>query len=140
MHTSNQEIEMRFCPLSGEPGPVPDSANAWRKKHGVVWLFNPWTGLPRPRLEIERDEEGGLLVPPDEESFEWEPQFVMNRGAARAIALLEQGGWTGEVDAFSLVIKASRGALTVTFRLMEPGDEERFYSLVHDETRRHVMR
>lgn len=139
MQTSNQQLKMLFCPLSGEPGPVPDSANAWRKQHRLVWLYNPWTGAARAPLEVEQDEEGGLLVPPDEEPFEWDPRFVKHRGAARAMALLEQAGWAGDFDAFSLVIRVSRGAIAVTFRLMEASDEERFYTLVHDETRRQVM-
>ncbi len=132
-----QTTRMLFCPLSGEPGPVPDSAGAWREQHQVVWLFNPWTGELRERLEIERDADGRLLAPPGEKTaVEWDPHFVKARGADRALGLLEQAGWTGHLDAQGLVVTVSKGPLMLTFDVMAVADEERFYTLLHDETLR----
>lgn len=135
-----QITKMVFCPLSGERGPVPDSAAAWREQHQVVWLFNPWTGLQRERLEIERDADGWLLeVPGEAPAADWSPRFVKERGADKALGLLELAGWTVDLDSLRLEMVVSRGSLTLTFKLMEPADEERFYILLHDETQRRLM-
>ncbi|ARL97314.1 hypothetical protein [Burkholderia pseudomallei] len=120
---------------------MPDLAAAWREQHQLVWLFNPWTGHERERLEIARDADGRLLAPPGEEpAVEWDPRFVKARGADRALGQLELAGWTGELDALRLEVTVSRSALVRTFRLTEPMDEERFYTLLHDEALRRLMR
>jgi hypothetical protein len=90
-----QTTQMLFCPVSGKRNPVPESATAWRQQHQVVWLFDPWTGVQRERLEIERDPYGRLLVPPSEElPFEWLPGFVKTGGVYLAAGQLEKAGWT----------------------------------------------
>lgn len=129
-----QREKMLFCPLTGKRGPVPDSAAVWRNQHQVVWLFNPWTGEPRERMEIERDEVGRLLFPPgDSHAVEWLPEFVKTGGAIWSLGALEGAGWTVDLDIMGLAVTASKGGLMVSFRLNDPMEEERYYTLVHSE-------
>ncbi|MDO3515176.1 hypothetical protein Q3P06_25150 [Ralstonia pseudosolanacearum] len=126
--------KMLFCPVSGERGPVPDDADAWREQHRLAWLFNPWTGNQRERLDIERDRDGRLLDESDREpGAAWALNFVKDCGASRALTWLESAGWTGDLDSARLVVTLSKGPFALTFRLKERADEERLYILLHDE-------
>ncbi|ALX10285.1 hypothetical protein P350_01330 [Burkholderia cepacia JBK9] len=102
----------------------------------MVWLFDPWTGKRRERMEIERDEEGRLLALSREDPslLLWDSLFAKVHGAHCAMLGLEQAGWTCDLDYDAYVVTAARGALKLAFRLKEPAEEERLYILLHDET------
>ncbi|NKA35766.1 hypothetical protein GO300_03823 [Ralstonia solanacearum] len=129
-----QKARMIFCPVSGERDPTPDIADAWRWEHQLVWLFNPWTGCQRERMEIERDQEGRMLCPPGDDSVgPFLPDYVKMTGAIWTIGKLEVAGWTIDLNYGEATVTASKRGLTLTFNLYDPMDEERYYTLMHSE-------
>ena len=135
-----QTTKMLFCPVSGERGPVPDSAVAWREQHQMqAWIFNPWTGEQRDPRGIEQDVDGRLILPPGEKlTPEWDRYFNKVWRADGALGQLRLAGWSGKLDAQRLVVTVFKGKQTLVFTLTESDDEERFYALLHDETWRRI--
>lgn len=129
-----QTTRMLYCPMMGARGPVPDTAAAWREQHRHAWAFNPWTGRQRSQLAIEQDPDGWLLIPPDETpTEECERHLLMELRADGALGQFKRFGWTGKLDSQRLIVKLCKGEQAVTFRLTDPGDEERYYELLQVE-------
>lgn len=134
-----QTTKMLFCPLCGERGPVPDNAAAWREQHQAAWMFDPWTGKPRGARDVEQDVDGRWILPPGEQmDEEWDRHFIKLCRADGALGQLRLAGWSGMVDMQQLVVTIFKDGLTLTFRLTEPDEEERFYNLLHDEAWRRI--
>ncbi|QTB79308.1 hypothetical protein J3L14_17855 [Burkholderia pseudomallei] len=134
-----QTTKMVFCPLSGERGPVPDIAAAWREQHRVAWMFNPWTGEPRGLRDIEQDVDGRWILPPGEQmDEEWDRHFIKLCRADGALGQLRLAGWSGMVDMQQLVVTIFKDEQALIFRLTDPAEEERFYTLLHDEAWRRI--
>ncbi|WP_146126113.1 MULTISPECIES: hypothetical protein [Burkholderia cepacia complex] len=136
-----QTTKMLFCPLSGERGPVPDTAAAWRERYPMrVWAFDPWTGKPRGPGDIGQDADGRWILPPGEQlSAEWERHFIKICNADGALGQLRLSGWGGMLDVHRLVITIFKGAQTLTFRLTEAEEEERFFALLREEAWRRIV-
>ena len=129
-----QTTKMLYCPMMGIPGPVPDTAVAWREQHRHAWIFNPWTGRQRSQLAIEQDPDGWLLIPPDDTPVEEsERRFLMESRASGALGQFKRFGWTGKLDAPQFIVSLRKGQQTFAFRLTDAGDEERYYELLHVE-------
>lgn len=129
-----QTAKMLFCPVSGERDPTPDRADAWRREHQMLWLFNPWTGCQRERMEIERDQQGRMLCSPGDRSVvPFMPDYVKMTGAIWTIGRLEGAGWAIDLNYGAATVTASKKGLTLTFNLNDPMDEERYYALMHSE-------
>ncbi|BCL91903.1 hypothetical protein ACNRBV_17575 [Ralstonia pseudosolanacearum] len=133
-----QTTEMLYCPLMGTRGPVPNAASAWREQHQhAVWVFNPWTGQKRSLCDIEQDPDGRLLLPPGEKpTAEWERHILQLIRAEGALGQFRLRGWAGRLDAQRLIVILHRGEQSLTFRLTEPKDEERYYQLLRLEVLR----
>jgi len=67
MSFRNQYTYLKFCPLHGTLGtPVSLACNFRWAFPKSIWRFNPWTGSPRDKHDIETDPFGMLIVPPNE--------------------------------------------------------------------------
>ncbi|MBB5503242.1 hypothetical protein [Paraburkholderia sp. MM5384-R2] len=130
-----QITEMIFCPATGKRGVVPEVAAAWRDYHRhTVWSFNPWTGANRTLPDIQEDPYGRLLLPPGEKlTKEFEAHTLLYLRAAGAISQFKRAGWTAKFDAVPLIVELRNAEHTLTFRLTETRDEERFYQLLRLE-------
>lgn len=136
-----QTTEMLYCPVTGERGPVPITAAAWREQHRhTAWVFNPWTGQKRSLGDVEQDPDGRLLLPPGEKpTAEWESHILQLIRAEGALGQFRLRGWAGRLDAQQLIVVLQKGEQSLTFRLTEPKDEGRYYQLLRLEVLRHAL-
>lgn len=132
-----QTTEMLYCPIMGTRGPMPNFAAAWREQHQHNWVFNPWTGQKRSLCDIEQDPDGRLLLPPGEKpTAEWERHILQLIRAEGALGQFRLRGWEGRLNAQRLIVVLRKGNQSLTFRLTEAKDEERYYKLLRLEVLR----
>ena len=55
-----------FDPVSGQPIMYYTGADAYRDKHELTWMYNPWTGQHRPTYATINDPQGLLVTPLDQ--------------------------------------------------------------------------